>query len=363
MIGKVASMKADKVTEILEFEVPKPEEGGVIMEVLRANICGSDVHIWEGKHVLKNHVMGHEMVGRIHELGEGVTTDYAGCPVKIGDRIVPVYYLTCFKCRNCRNGLYNICVNGNALGGQPATKFPHFTGAFGTHYYIANGQHFYKVPDCISDEVAAGINCGVAQMIYTLEKAGLRSGQNVVVQGAGGLGLFTSAIAKESGCVVIVIDGVDARLAEAKKFGADHVIDMKKFNSIDLRKEEIERLTNGEGADIVIELAGVPSAFDESLRLVRPGGTVVEAGNVLVKEEFNVNIVPGLIVRNCITVVGMVRYLPRYLCKALKFIEKTYQKYPYGNLSDKDYNLNEVQLALEKSAAREVQRAAIKPNA
>jgi D-arabinose 1-dehydrogenase-like Zn-dependent alcohol dehydrogenase len=306
--------------------------------------------------------MGHEMVGKIHELGKGVTTDYAGQPVKTGDRIVPVYYLTCYKCRNCRNGLYNICINGNALSAQPAAHFPHFTGAFGTHYYIAKGQHFYKIPECISNEVAAGINCGVAQMVYTLEKAGLHNGQNVIIQGAGGLGLFSGAIAKESGCSVIVIDGVDARLAEAKKFGADHVIDMKKFNTIDARKEEIEYFTNGAGADMVIELAGVPSAFDESLRLVRPGGTVVEAGNVLIKEEFSVNIVPGFIVRNCITVVGMVRYLPRYLHKAINFIEKTYRKYPYGNLSDKDYTLNEVQLALEKSAAREVQRAAINPN-
>jgi threonine dehydrogenase-like Zn-dependent dehydrogenase len=355
-------MKDDKVTEILEYEVPKPEKGGLVMEVLRANICGSDIHIWEGKHILKNHVMGHEMVGRIHELGEGVTTDYADQPVKVGDRIVPVYYLTCYKCRNCRNGLYNICVNGNALGGQAATKYPHFTGAFGTHYYIAAGQHFYKVPDCISDEMAAGINCGVTQMIFTLEKAGLKNGQNVVIQGAGGLGLFSASVARENGATVIVIDSVDARLNEAKEFGAHYIIDMKKFDTIEKRKEEIERITNGAGADLVVELAGVPAAFEESLHLARPGGTIVEAGNVLIKPEFNINIIPGMIVRNCLTVVGMVRYLPSYLYKGLKFVEKTYQKYPYGNLSDKAYTLDETQYALEKSAAREVKRAAIKPN-
>lgn len=355
-------MKADRVTAIYEFEVPRPEKGAVVMEVIKANVCGSDIHIWEGKHVLKNHVMGHEMMGRIHELGEGVETDYAGQPVKVGDRIVPVYYLVCNKCRNCQNGLYNICEHGNDLAAQPATKYPHFTGAFATHYYIAPGQSFFKIPDALPDDVAAGANCGVTQMLYSLERAGLHNGQIVVVQGAGGLGLFASAIARESGATVIAIDGVDARLKEIMKFGAHYTIDMKTFDSIEKRKAEIDRLSNGRGADMVVEVAGVPAAFNESLRLVRPGGTVLELGNVLIKEEFNVNIVPGFIVRNCINVVGMVRYLPRYLYKGLQFLEKTHDKYPFGGMSDRYYSLDETQLAIERSASRQVQRAIIAPN-
>lgn len=362
MIGRVASMKDNKATEILEFKVPNPEKGAVVMEVLKTNVCGSDIHIWEGKHILKHHVMGHEMMGRIHEMGEGVTTDYAGQPIKIGDRIVPVYYLVCNKCRNCQNGLYNICEHGNDLASQPATKYPHFTGAFGTHYYIAPGQSFFKIPDSVPDDVAAGANCGITQMLYTLETVGLHSGQNIVIQGAGGLGLFSSAIARESGATVIAIDGVDARLEEIKKFGAHYTINMKKFDTIDKRKTEIERVTEGRGADMVVEVAGVPEAFNESLRLVRPGGTVVEIGNVLIKEEFSVNIVPGFIVRNCINVIGMVRYLPRYLHKGLLFLEKTHKKYPFAGMSDRYYSLDETQLALERSASREVQRAIIQPN-
>ncbi len=361
MMGRVVAMTADFTTEVMEFEVPRAEKGGIIMEVVKANVCGSDIHMWEGKHILKNHVMGHEMMGRVHELGEGVTTDYAGQPVKVGDRIVPVYYLTCYQCRNCRNGLYNICEHGNDLGAQAAVKSPHFTGAFATHYYMARGQAFYKIPDCIPDDVAAGTNCGVAQMTYTMERANLHVGQNVVVQGAGGLGLFTCAIARESGAAVICIDAVPSRLEEARRFGAHHTINMKEYTTIEARKARIEELTGGAGADIVVELAGVPAAFNESLRLVRPGGTVVEAGNVLIKEEFNTSIVPGIIVRNCITVLGQVRYLPQYLHKALLFLEKTWDKYPYGGMTDRYYSLDEVQLALQRSAAREVQRAVIAP--
>ena len=91
MKGKVLSMTGIRKVEIKEFELPEVEKGQVLMRVIKSNICGSDVHMWEGKHIFKNHVLGHEMVGRITKLGEGVVTDYAGREVKAGDRICPVY--------------------------------------------------------------------------------------------------------------------------------------------------------------------------------------------------------------------------------------------------------------------------------
>ena len=165
MKGKVAAMTGIKEIQIKEYEVPKAEKGCVIMEVIKSNICGSDIHMWEGKHIFKNHVLGHEMVGRIQELGEGVVTDYAGQEVKVGDRIVPVYYLTCQKCPACLHGHFNICTHGSDYQGQVAEKYPHFTGGFGTHYVIHTNQYFYKVPDNVPDNVAAGANCGIAQMV------------------------------------------------------------------------------------------------------------------------------------------------------------------------------------------------------
>ena len=89
MKGKVLSMTGVKQVEIKEFDLPTVEKGQVLMRVLKSNICGSDIHMWEGKHIFKNHVLGHEMVGEIVTLGEGVTTDYAGEEVKPGDRICP----------------------------------------------------------------------------------------------------------------------------------------------------------------------------------------------------------------------------------------------------------------------------------
>lgn len=362
MKGRVAAMTGTCEVTIKEFELSKPEKGNVLLQIIKSNICGSDVHMWEGKHPFKNHVLGHEMVGRIIELGAGVTTDYAGESVSVGDRVVPVYYLTCLKCPTCLSGNFNICEHGSDFQGQIAEKHPHFTGGFATHYFIQPNQYFYKVPDAVPDNVAAGANCGISQMVYAVDQAALKVGSNFVIQGAGGLGLFASAIGKTMGATVIVIDSVASRLDEARKFGADAVIDMNRFETVEARAQEVRRLCDGRGADVALEVAGVPQAFGEALQLVRPGGTVVEIGNVSLDASQNVAIVPGFIVRKCITVKGILRYPPWYLHNTLQFLAKYHDKYPFASLSDRTYSLDEVQMALEKAASRELPRAIIEPN-
>ena len=362
MIGKVVQMTDVRELTLKEFEVPKPEKGALVMENIRSNICGSDVHAWEGHHVLRNHVVGHEMVGRILELGEGVTTDYASDPVKVGDRIVPCYYITCQKCKACANGLFNICENGSRYDGQRADLPPHFTGGFATHYYVQPNQYFYKVPDSISDNVAAGINCGITQVLYAMDQSGLVSSDFIVIQGAGGLGLFGCAIAKTMGAKVIVLDGVDSRLKEAEKFGADYLISMNEFDTMQKRIDEVNRITGGFGADVALEVAGVPQAFNEGLRMLRMGGTYLELGNVLIGEDFNTSIVPGIICRRCITVKGILRYQPWYIYRTMKFLDRYGKDYPFDSLTDRCYALEECDLAMEKARSKEVARVVFDPN-
>jgi len=361
--GKVVQMTDVKELVLKEFDVPQPEKGAVVMENLKSNICGSDVHAWEGHHILRNHVMGHEMVGKIVALGEGVETDYAGQKVKVGDRIVPCYYITCQKCKACTNGLFNICENGSRYDGQRADLYPHFTGGFATHYYIQPNQYFYKVPDSISDNVAAGINCGITQMLYAIDQAGIVSSDFVVIQGAGGLGLFGAAIANTMGAKVIIIDSVASRLEQAKAFGADFVINMQEFDTMQKRIDEVNRITEGFGADVVIEVAGVPQAFNEAMYLVRMGGTLLELGNVLIGEEFNVNIIPGILCRRCITVKGILRYQPNYIYRAMKFLDRYSKTYPFDALTDRCYQLEEHEIAMQKASDKSVARVVFEPNA
>lgn len=359
--GKLAAMAGVRNIEVKEYDLPRPESGQVLMRVSKANICGSDIHMWEGKHIFRDHVMGHEMVGTIEELGDEVTTDSAGAPVAVGNRIVPVYYQTCRRCEACTQGLFNICVHGSDFMGAPADAEPHFTGGFATHYVIQPAQYFYKVPDGVSDDVAAGANCGFAQMLYVLDQCGPLGDRTVVVQGAGGVGLFTAAIASLSGARVVVIDSVPSRLEESKDFGADHVIDMGEVTTMSGRAERVRELT-GTAPDIVVDVTGVPAALDEALRMVRMGGQVVEVGNVSIDEAENVRILPGLITRKCITVRGTLRYQPWYLLKALRLLAHAGSRFPFASLTDRTYSLDETQLAMEKAANKEVARAIIAPN-
>jgi threonine dehydrogenase-like Zn-dependent dehydrogenase len=199
-------------------------------------------------------------------------------------------------------------------------------------------------------------------MLYALESIDIKINDYIIVQGMGGLGLFTTAICDVKGAQVIAIDSVDDRLQEAKAFGAKHVIDMKKYVTKEARYEQILKITGEKGPDIVVDVSGFPAAFDEAVRMCKIGGTVLEIGNVSVDESMNTTVVPGLIVRKCLTIKGILRYPPVYLYKTLKFLENYHDKYPFNSLTDKCYSLEEAQTALQKAARKEVKRAIIEPN-
>jgi D-arabinose 1-dehydrogenase-like Zn-dependent alcohol dehydrogenase len=161
-----------------EFEIRSVQDGAILLEVVKANVCGSDLHIWRGLHPIieKGVVLGHEFVGRIKQLGKGVTTDFAGSPVTPGDRVVAPYFLTCLKCAPCLRGDFSLCQNAYKFTAAPPETPPHFHGSYATHYYVHPNQYFYKVPDALPDAVAAGANCGLSQVLYGLDRAGLSMG-------------------------------------------------------------------------------------------------------------------------------------------------------------------------------------------
>lgn len=362
MRGRVAALVGPERIEIKSFDVPEPEPGAVLTRVRRANTCGSEVHIYHHHHpLLRECVLGHEFVGEVQALGEGVTTDYAGEAVAVGDRVIAPYYRTCRKCIACLKGDFNLCQKAYSFWSQRAEDFPHFTGAFATHYYIQPDQYFYKVPDSVPDEVVAGANCGLSQVLYGLHRLGVSAGESVLVQGAGGLGLYACAVAKEMGAKVIVVEGIPERIELARRFGAEHVVDMGELTTPEERVERVQGLTDDYGADVVLEVTGVPAAFVEAIALVRPGGRVGEIGNVSIGVEHEIPLAPGLITRKVVTVQGFVRYQPWYLHRAIKFLERRHTEHPFAELSDREYALEEVGEAIEREEARQVARPAIVP--
>ncbi len=360
MKGKVAARGKPKEVVIKEFDLPSPSPGEVLVKVRRANVCGSELHIWKDYHpAIKRAVLGHEMVGEVSELGEGVETDYAGEKIEVNDRVVAPYYITCLKCPSCLQGNFNLCTNAYKYWAKEPENYPHFFGAFATHTLIQSNRYFYKVPEEVPDKVAAGANCALSQVIFGIDMLDLEAGETILVQGAGGLGLNAAAVAKERGAVVIVVDGVKERLEIAKKFGADFTIDMVEYYDLKTRSQVINELTNGYGVDTAIEVAGVPEAFMEGIEILRGGGRYVVIGNVSLDQK--IDFPPGAIVRKGLKLYGAVRYHPWYLYKALKFLERNHSKLPYDELADQEYSLEEVNQALIDFDNKEVARPVIVP--
>ena len=182
--------------ELVELPVPDPEPGAMVVRVTRANVCGSDLHIWRGDGWLGSmaredgRIIGHEMTGVVHALGAGVSADWSGRPLAEGDRVVYQYFAPCGRCRSCLRGMAAACRHSfGVLRGKPSV-FPHFRGAFADYFYVDPKMAVFKVPDRVADTVVAGANCALAQMVHSLERVEVGPGDNVVIQGAGGLGLY-----------------------------------------------------------------------------------------------------------------------------------------------------------------------------
>ncbi|MDP6944326.1 MAG: zinc-binding dehydrogenase [Myxococcota bacterium] len=336
--------------DLREFPVPEPRDNDMVLRVSRANVCGSDIHIWSGHTDLAamglryGIILGHEMVCRVHALGARIKNDAAGQRLREGDRVVSTYYVNCGKCPPCLKGDVHMCMMSLASPVRPCEKAPHFFGAFGEYYYVKRAQKVFRVPDTVSDAVVAGANCALSQVIHGFAVAGLRMGETVVVQGAGGLGLFACAVAKEMGAgKVIIVDAIPGRLEFARRFGADEVVDMSETPDKKARTRRVMGLTGGWGADVVVEVAGVPDAIPEGLRMLGKGGRYLEMGCINPRRTCTLD--PSILTGGNITLHGVSLYPPPVLKQAVDFLARTIDKYPYDELVSHTFPLSEITAA------------------
>ena len=350
--------------EIKEYPVPDPEPGAILVKVTVANICGSDMHMWRGDLNLGlmgatlPTILGHEATGKVAKLGPGISTDSAGQPLKVGDRVVWMYYYPCGRCPACLKGRHSECPM-NIFYQGPCELPPHFTGPYADYYYVKPNHSIFKVPDELSDMMVAPVNCALSEMIYGLERVNFGFGETIAIQGAGGLGIYATALAKEMGAAkVIVIDGIPQRLELAKAFGADEVVDMKQFKTPQERAARVKELTGGWGVDVVAELVGIPQAIPEGLDMLGNGGRLLEIGNIsLLHGTFETD--PAFMVVYSKSIIAVVMYGRDTLKKALDFLVRTKNKYPYEKILSHSYKLEDINKAFEDQDKGLVSRAAI----
>lgn len=358
--GTVAYMPSPGEVEYREYDLPAAPAGGMLLETTVAGVCGSEIHIFEDRHpVLKSVCLGHEIVGRVAELGAGVGADTAGMPLAVGDSVSVTYFRACRSCPACGRGEFALCAK--ALEGwlsDPEDE-PHFFGTMSSHYVVDPRQWVFKLPDNVPPAVAASANCALAQVMNGLERLALKAGETLVVQGCGGLGLYSVALAKERGARVIAVDGVAARLERAVEFGAEETLDLGAFDGPAARVAAVRELTAGEGADAAIDVTGAPPAFGEGIEMLRPGGRLAEVGLVLTGAEATFDL--GGMARRGITIVTAVRYEPRHLRESLEFLSRNVDRLPLDLMIDGHYDLDHVEEAIVDSADRKVTRAAVFP--
>lgn len=365
--GRIARFdEPGKPFEIETVSLPDVGPGEILIKVSRANICGSDVHAWHGTFATRGlggqlpTVLGHEMVGAIEALGDGVSKDSNGKPLAPGIRVVFPYFFCCHECRNCLTGRRNACVNLKMAMLGRADEPPYFVGGYGDYYLLPAGAVVYTVPDTVSDDIAAGANCALSQVMYGLERVDAQLGEYVVVQGAGALGLYAVAVAKARGAArVIAIDGVPERLELATAFGADDVIDITEVPEVKDRAKVVRRLTDGQGADVVVEVVGHPSAIDEGLKLLGQFGRYVEIGNINIGKTFEFD--PSRFVFGNKSMVGVSLYDPAVLARALTFLEQNQDRLPLNRLAAATYTLDDINHAFTAAEAKRDVRASIVP--
>lgn len=351
--------------EIESFPVPDPEPGAILVKITMATVCGSDLHMWRGDLDLTAlgaplpAILGHEMTGKVTKLGEGVTTDSAGQPLAVGDRVVYSYFNPCGRCPACFRGHDPACP-ANLMYMKSCEPWPHFKGAYGEYYYVDPGQAVVKVPDGLSDEVVAPVNCALSEVIYGLEQVRFGFGETIVIQGAGGLGINATAVARDMGANrIIVIDGIQERLDLAKAFGADEVISMQEYKTPEERVMRVMELTGYRGADVVAELVGAPAAIPEGIGMLAGGGRYLEIGNISIGKTTPID--PSQIVMGSKTIHGIVCYSGDTLKKALDFLTRTKGEYPFERILSRSYPLEEINQAFEDQDKGLVQRSAIVP--
>jgi len=256
---------------IEEVARPRPGPGEAVIRITLTTICGTDLHIVRGEYPVRpGLVIGHEPVGVVEEIGPGLEG------FAVGERVLVGAITPCGQCRACLSAQWAQCGHGagyEAIGGW---RFGNtIDGAQAEYLLVPHAQaNLARIPDELSDEQVVLLADIASTGFSGAEAAPVRIGDSVVVFAQGPIGLCATAGARLMGAALVIgVDGDDARLAAARRMGADVVLDHRAVDVV----AEVRRLTGG-GADVAIEALGTQATFESALRALRPGGTLSSLG-------------------------------------------------------------------------------------
>ncbi|WP_158768239.1 L-threonine 3-dehydrogenase [Paraglaciecola sp. L1A13] len=281
----LAKLQSEKGIWLHDSDLPTVGHNDLLIKIRKTAICGTDMHIYNWDEWAQNTipvpmVVGHEYVGEVVEIGEEVRG------FSIGDRVSGEGHITCGHCRNCRAGRRHLCRNTSGVGvNRP--------GAF-AEYLSIPAFNAFKIPDNISDDLAS-IFDPFGNAVHTALSFDL-VGEDVLITGAGPIGIMAAAVAQHVGARHVVITDVNEyRLELARKMGASRAVNVAKESLKDVMND----LGMTEGFDVGLEMSGVPAAFRDMLDKMNHGGKIamlgIPPGDVAI--DWNKVIFKGLVIK------------------------------------------------------------------
>lgn len=287
-MNALAKLKPEPGFTLTQVPIPTIGPTDVLIRVEKAGVCGTDHHIyawdhWAQQRVHPPVVIGHEFMGMVEAVGDAVRA------VRPGDRVSAEGHIADLTCVLCRTGQAHICEHVKIIGVDCDGAFAEF---------IAMPEYnVWKLDPAIPDEFAAVFD-PLGNAVHTVMAAGV-STKSVVIMGVGSIGLMAIPVARAAGAAsVYAIDVNPAKLALAKRLGADETFDARTPGLVD----EIKRRTNGDGVEVLLEMSGSGSAIDTGLQMVRNGGTAALLG--IPGDNINLNLAERIIFKG-LTVLGI----------------------------------------------------------
>jgi len=320
------------------FEAPVLGAGELLVDVDLCTLCGSDLHTLRGARAAPTpSILGHEAVGHVHAAGPDA-------PAAVGERVTWSIAASCGECERCERGLEQKCTRLWKYGHEACAAPSELSGGLAQAIHLRAGTTVVPVPGHVPDEVAAPANCATATVAAALRVAEGVEGREVLVLGAGLLGLTAAAMARAAGARrVTVVDPDPARRGLAARFGAD----------------ETAAPGGDSAADLVLELSGQPEAVEEGLARAGLGARVVLVGSVSPSRPVALD--PERVVRGLVRVEGVHNYRPRDLGTAVEFLAGPGASFPFVELVGAVHPLAQVDRAVAEALTGAAVRIGVRP--
>lgn len=381
-----AVVRADKIrvatydgpgAEPVIREVPWPRIGpkAALIQIGACGVCGTDQHILKGhwpKPLPWPFTLGHELAGKIVEIGADLKADHMGKAIGIGSKLMLPPLMPCGFCDWCKRypEQSNKCLTpvyyGRYLGFD---KPPHLWGGWAEYVYVdleeLPGTKIYKLPDDMSYRLGS-LSEPVTSCIRAFNRAaragGFKWGDTVVIQGTGPIGILAIAAAQEMGAGRVIAVGAPEtpRLKLARRFGAEATVDIEAVTSPEARIKAVRDIVGGYGADLVMDCSGHPSAGPEGIEFLRDGGTYVEMGQFT--DAGSIMTSWHRICTKDLNVLGSWAFTANDLALGVEMLDRARNKYPWLDMQTTyPFTLQGVKAAVADAMAMRTVKSTIIP--